>query len=233
MPRPLDERAAADLFFAELTGQPLPRWLPRRRGRAGGAWRTGGSPAAPTGESMPFAEDVVRSSVKNPGWSSWGVMVGSVPSKQDPPPRAGAIRQRSDESSDYTGWERKSEPFTLEQQKAGIGFVLDITTAAKVKGQRKGTTDAVYVTDVTVTASVPRDVSPTRRMVGVVDVHVGFEDKNRKLHFVKASWDRDKGCARVDIPVRVSFSSPRLLPDQFVITWFGNGEVERSPLATP
>jgi hypothetical protein len=204
VPRTLDERAAADLFFADLTGQPMQR-------------------------SMALAEDnpPARSAVLNPGWSNWVVMIASQPAKRDAPRWAGAIRSKTDASSDYTGWEHRSESFTIDKLTVGTSFDMLIT--ANVKGRLKGTDDPLYVMDATVAAFAPRDFSATRRRVGGVDVEVGFEDDKKKLHFVKASWDYDKGCARLDIPVRVTFNAKGLRPDDF--TWFGNGDPPITPFS--
>jgi hypothetical protein len=211
VPRPVDVRAAADLFFAELMGQPL-RQSPGRGRSAGPAWT----------EDTP-----VRSSVMNPGWRSWVVMVSNAPAKDRTLRWAGAIRQQSDASSNYTGWEDRSETFTVE--KLSLGIKLDIRITAKVKGRLKGKDDAVYVTEATVRAFEPRDFSATRTKKAAVTVEVGFEDEKKKLRFVKASWDRDKVCARVDIPVRVSYSAKGFAPDDFTITWFGNGDPPITP----
>ena len=215
MPRVLDERTAADLFFAELTGQPL------RRSRFG--------------ESIALAEDdpVVRSAVMNPGWSSWGVMVANQPSKSKTFHWAGAIRQRSDYSKDYTGWDDKSASFTIEKLRAGAKF--DILTTAKIKGRLKtaGKDEAYYVKDATVKAFAPQPYSDKYKVTGVIDVEVGYEDDNKKLRFVKASWDRDKECARVDIPVRVTYGKRELPPDEFIITWFGNQDSPVHPFNAP
>jgi hypothetical protein len=156
-------------------------------------------------------------------------MVASMPAKHAAPRWAGAIRQRTDVSKDYTGWVHRSESFTIDKLRAGTS--LDILITADVKGRRKGTDDAVYITEATVTASAPRDFSTALRKSAVVDVEVGFQDDKKKLHFVKASWDRDKDCARLDIPVRVTFRAKGLPPDEFTITWFGNGDPPITPFS--
>ena len=210
VPRPSN----ADLFFAELTGR-----RPRRT-RRGGLGRGDGE----------WSEDApARSAVTNPGDLRWIVMNASVPAKRDKQPWAAAIRQKTDYFSDYTGWERRSEALTIE--KVSVGTSFDLIIAANVKGRLKGTEDGLYIMDATVTALKPQDFSATRRQTSVVDVEVGFEDAKKKLHSVKASWDFSKGCARLDIPVRVTYRAAGLPPDEFTITWFGNGDAPITPFS--
>jgi hypothetical protein len=224
VPRAFDERANADLFFAELTGQPLRR-SPRQGFRAGRA-------AGWVGPAEDAPVPPVRSAVLNPGKQLWVVMKSSQPAKEDPPNWAGAIRWKSDYFSDYTGWEYKSETFTIDKltiDKPKVGISLDMLITANVKGKLKGADDAIYVMEATVKAFPPRDYSATRKKMGDVDVEVGYVDNRGKLQFAKASWDSSKGCARLDIPVRVTYSAKGLKPDEFTITWFGNGDPPLTP----
>jgi hypothetical protein len=210
VPRLLDERASADLFFADLTGQTFRRRPPRRSGQA-----------------EAFAEDApARSTVMNPGFDKWTVMVGSVPSKRDPPLWAGAIRQKS-VTSEYTGWERRSESVTLDKKKAGA--IFDLLVVAYVNGQLKGTDGRLYVMDATVTASAPRDISTARPRVGTIDIEVGYDGSGGTRRITKASWDSTRQCARLVLPVRVSYSKKDLPPDFFEIVWFGNGDKPELP----
>ena len=227
--RSLDDRAAADLFFADLTGEPL-RPSPfdwRRRG----AWKSRGGVFVPgeSAEAEAWSEaDPARSAVINPGWLSWAVMISSTPSTPNPPKWAGAIRQRSDPSTDYTGWEDRSVMLS-PIDKLQVGTTFDIRTTARVKGRLKNKDDAVYITDATVIAFPTRDYSPTNARIGDVNVEVGYQDAQRKLHFVKASWDYSKGCARLDIPFRITYTGKRLAPEDYTITWFGNDDPPITP----
>jgi hypothetical protein len=220
MPRGFDE---ADLFYEDRVGRPA-----LRSGEGSARWRTAESFMAElSGEAIgEDAAEPARTSVMNPGLMSWVVMIDSIPAKPKTSPWAGAIRQRTDYSSDYEGWERQAQALKIDNVSTGTTF--DLIIAANVKGRLKGTSDAVYVMEATVTALEPRDFRPLRKRVGVVDAVVGFDVLDQTQR-VRASWDYERRCARVDIPVRVTFHAFQGPPTDFTIVWFGNGDPPITP----
>jgi hypothetical protein len=202
-------------MLARCRGRPRRPFGTPRGGQRRGDWES--------------AEDTPASAVMNPGDYSWTVMRRSIPSKLEQEPWGGAIRQKTDIFSDYTGWEDRSEVLPIEKILAGTKF--DILITAKVKGHIKGSEDAVYIRDASVKASPPEDLRAENRRKFAVDVEVGYKDDKKKWQLVKASWDHDKGCARLVIPVRITYRGSKLWPDEFTITWFGNGDAPIHPFS--
>lgn len=173
---------------------------------------------APRSFGETVGSGVVRSAVYNPGTASWTPMVSSFPAKNQY--WAAAIRQRTDYFSDYTGWEHRTEAFAVDS--APLGIAVDLLFSANVKGMIKGTDEALYIMDARVVAFEPRASGTLFPRIGVVNVEVAG---------VKPSWDSGKACARLDIPVQVTFNALAPSPDRrnFTFVWFGNGDPPLTP----